>query len=144
MVNISDKQIAQAREAGAQNPVVVFARYSRTHARLQIGFANGVCLAVPVALIQELQTHEPRPTAAQLAEVEIWGGGQSIYFPKLDLSLWAPGLLHGVFGTREWMTSELARGMGRVTSPAKAAAARANGRKGGRPRKHPAEAGEAA
>jgi hypothetical protein len=140
MVSISKKQIAEASKAGAQRPAAVSARYSRTHARLEVEFANGVGVAVPVALIQELQMLERKPTAAQLADVEIWGGGQSIYFPRLDLLLWAPGLLQGVFGTQEWMR-ELARGMGSATSPAKAAAARANGRKGGRPRKQP-EAGE--
>jgi hypothetical protein len=136
MVSISHEQITRAREAGARGPVVVSARYSRAHARLEIEFANGVCLAVPVTLIQDLQMLEPAPSASQLAEVEVWGGGQSVYFPRLDLSLWAPGLLQGVFGTRGWMR-ELARGMGSATSPAKAAAARANGRKGGRPRKQP-------
>ena len=135
-----EKQIAEARKAGAQRPVAVSARSSRTHARLEVKFANGVGVAVPVALIQELQMLERKPTAAQLADVEIWGGGQSIYFPRLDLLLWPPGLLHGVFGTQEWMR-ELARAMGSATSPAKAAEARANGRKGGRPRMQP-EAGE--
>jgi hypothetical protein len=143
MVNISNEQIEAAREAGAQSPVVVSAGYNGTQARLEIGFANGVYLAVPIALIEELQTLSAPPTAAQLSEVEIWGGGQSVYFPQLDLSLWAPGLLQGVFGTRAWMR-ELARGMGSATSPAKAAAARANGRKGGRPRKERGASGEAA
>ncbi|WP_321913079.1 DUF2442 domain-containing protein [Paraburkholderia sp. J11-2] len=138
MVSISKKQIAAAREAGAQSPVAVSARYSRVRARLEIEFANDVAIGVPVALIQELQSLERAPTAAQLAEVEIWGGGQSLYFPRLDLLLWAPGLLQGVFGTQEWMR-ELARAMGSSTSPAKAAAARANGRKGGRPRKQPGD-----
>ena len=41
----------------------------------------------------------------------------------------------GVFGTRAWMMSELARRAGQTKSKAKAAAARANGRKGGRPRR---------
>jgi hypothetical protein len=140
MVSISKKQIAEARKTGAQSPAAVSARYNRAQARLQVEFANGVGVAVPVALIQELQTLGHKPSAAQLAEVEIWGAGQSIHFPKLDLVLWAPGLLQGVFGTQEWMR-EFARGMGSATSPAKAAAARANGRKGGRPRKQPA-AGE--
>jgi hypothetical protein len=146
MVNISNEQIEAAREAGAQSPVVVSAAYNGTHARLEIGFANGVHLAVPIALIEELGKLEPPPTAGQLSEVEIWGGGQSVYFPQLDVSLWAPGLLQGVFGTRAWMR-ELARAMGSATSPAKAAAARANGRKGGRPRKQPdssAQAGDQA
>jgi hypothetical protein len=142
MVSISKKQIAEARKAGARSPAAVSARYNRAQARLQVEFANGVGVAVPVALIQELQMLESKPSAAQLAEVEVWGGGQSIYFPRLDLLLWAPGLLQGVFGTQEWMR-ELARGMGSATSPAKAAAARANGRKGGRPRKQGAEGEQA-
>ena len=141
MVSISKKQITEARKAGAQSPAAVSARYSRKHARLEIEFANGVGLAVPVALIQELQALGRAPSAAQLTEVEVWGGGQSIYFPRLDLLVWAPGLLQGVFGTQEWMR-ELARAMGSATSPAKAAAARANGRKGGRPRKQPAGHGD--
>jgi hypothetical protein len=141
MVSINNEQIEAARKAGAQSPVVVSAGYSHAHARLEIGFANGVYLAVPVTLIQELQTLEPQPGPAQLSEIEIWGGGQSVYFPLIDVSVWAPGLLQGVFGTRAWMR-ELARGMGSATSEAKAAAARANGRKGGRPRKQPDSSGQ--
>ncbi|MFX1695449.1 hypothetical protein [Paraburkholderia sp. A1RO-5L] len=69
---------------------------------------------------------------------EIWGAGQTIYFPQLDLLVWALGLLQGFYGPKAWMR-ELARAMGSVTSPAKAAAARANGRKavGGRARSRP-------
>jgi hypothetical protein len=47
----------------------------------------------------------------------------------VDISL--PGLMNGIFGTR----AHMARLAGSATSPAKAAAARANGAKGGRPRK---------
>jgi hypothetical protein len=47
----------------------------------------------------------------------------------VDLSI--PGLLAGLFGTKAYM----ARRAGQAKSPAKAAAARENGRKGGRPRK---------
>jgi hypothetical protein len=42
-----------------------------------------------------------------------------------------PGLVAGIFGTARWMAARA----GRAGSPAKAAAARANGAKGGRPRK---------
>jgi hypothetical protein len=48
----------------------------------------------------------------------------------LDFSL--SGLLLGIFGTRIWMAA-LGQQGGSVTSIAKAAAARDNGRKGGRP-----------
>jgi len=51
------------------------------------------------------------------------------------VDLCVPALVSGIFGTRAWMTRELARAAGRTKSPAKAAAARSNGAKGGRPRK---------
>lgn len=136
MVDISREQFEAATRAAQESPVAVTARYSRTHHKLEVAFANGVSIAVPVALIQDFQMLEKPPTPAQLAQVEIWGGGQSVFFPRLDLLVWAPGLLQGIYGSKAWMR-ELARGMGAVTSPAKAAAARANGRKGGRPRKNP-------
>lgn len=47
----------------------------------------------------------------------------------MDLSV--PGLMAGLFGTKAYM----ARRAGQATSAAKAAAARKNGRKGGRPRR---------
>jgi hypothetical protein len=132
--SIGREQFGAAAGAAQESPVAVAARYSRTHHKLEVSFANGVDIAVPIALIQDLQMLAQAPTPAQLAEVEIWGGGQSIYFPRLDESVWAPGLLRGVYGTKLWMR-DLARQMGSVKSPAKAAAARENGRKGGRPRK---------
>jgi hypothetical protein len=57
-----------------------------------------------------------------------------LHWPALDVDLFVPGLVVGIFGTRAWMTRELARVAGQTTSPAKAAAARSNGAKGGRPR----------
>jgi hypothetical protein len=70
---------------------------------------------------------------AELADIEILGSGHGLHWPALDADFTVPGLLMGVFGTRAWMASELARRAGQAKSPAKAAAARANGRKGGRP-----------
>jgi hypothetical protein len=54
----------------------------------------------------------------------------------LDVDHYIPALLEGVFGTKRWM-SELGRRGGSKTSAAKAAAARENGRRGGRPRTRP-------
>ena len=69
--------------------------------------------------------------SAGLAQVEILGTGYGLHWDALDADLSIPGLLAGLFGTKAFM----ARHAGRATSPAKAAAARANGAKGGRPRK---------
>jgi len=59
------------------------------------------------------------------------GNGFALHWESIDAGFTVPGLLAGIFGTRKYM-AQLA---GRATSPAKAAAARANGAKGGRPRK---------
>ena len=41
----------------------------------------------------------------KLAEIEIISGGLCLYWPQLDADLYVPGLLDGVFGTRQWMNS---------------------------------------
>jgi hypothetical protein len=71
-------------------------------------------------------------TDEDLAAVEILGAGYGLHWEALDVDLSIPGLLAGLFGTKAYM----ARRAGQAKSPAKAAAARENGRKGGRPRKH--------
>ena len=67
--------------------------------------------------------------------MEVDGLGFNLHWPALDVDLYVPALVAGIFGTQAWMTRQLARAAGQATSPAKAAAARSNGAKGGRPRK---------
>jgi hypothetical protein len=59
--------------------------------------------------------------------------GTALRWPDLDVVLYIPALMKGVFGTKKWM-SELGRAGGKATSAAKAQAARENGAKGGRPK----------
>jgi len=106
--------------------------YSADRDRLVIDLSNGLALSFPPQLAQVLQ----HATAEDLAETEITASELSVYFPRMDVSLYVPGLLDGLFGTREWMRKEFAQMGGRSTSEAKAAAARANGKRGGRPRKN--------
>ena len=115
----------------ATDPRAIAARYDRTTARIVVDLMNGCGYAFPAALVQDLQNAGDD----DLAAVQVDGLGFNLHFPTLDADLYVPALLSGIFGTKTWMTSELGRIGGRKTSAAKTAAARANGAKGGRPRK---------
>jgi hypothetical protein len=122
---------ARGREMLATEPRASTAHYDRRNRRVVLELMNGCLYAFPVDLVQDLQG----ASDASLADVEVDSLGFNLHWPTLDVDLYVPALVAGVFGTRDWMTRELARVAGQAKSPAKAAAARANGMKGGRPRK---------
>lgn len=107
------------------------ARYDHVTGRVTLELTNGCAYAFPAQLVEDLSG----ATDDQLADVEVDGLGFNLHWPALDADLYVPALVSGLFGTRDWMTRELAHHAGQAKSPAKAAAARANGAKGGRPRK---------
>ena len=121
---------ARGRATLAGEPRAEAARYDAPSGRILVDLTNGCTFAFPARRVQELES----ASDAEIAEVEIAGAGFALHWPARDADLSLSGLMHGAFGTKAWMT-ELARRAGRTTSPAKAAAARANGAKGGRPRK---------
>jgi len=131
MVEITDAQIDAALERGKlaleTEPRAATARYDRQLDRVIVDLTNGCTFAFPPRIAQGLET----ATADQLAEVEILGLGYGLHWEGLDVDLSLPGLMAGILGTKAYM----ARRAGQATSQAKAAAARANGAKGGRPRK---------
>jgi Protein of unknown function (DUF2442) len=106
------------------------ARYDRRVSRIVISLDNGLELAFPPRLAQGLEN-----APAELALIEISPLGDGLHWPALDADLYVPALLQGVFGSKNWMARQLGAAGGRARSGAKAAAARENGRKGGRPRK---------
>ena len=75
-----------------------------------------------------------RATAEQRAVVEVLPGGSGLAWDMIDVDVSIPGLLMSSFG-RSQAATELARIAGSTTSDAKARSSRANGAKGGRPRK---------
>jgi len=103
--------------------------YRPTEHALRIELTNGAAITLPVELIPSLRRAAPQDIRA----VEILGRGGGLHWESLDLDLSVPGLLSSVFAGPEWL-AELGRVGGRKSSAAKAAAARRNGRKGGRPR----------
>jgi len=130
MAEVSDAAIEAALERGriasVREPRAVAACYDRKSGRVIVDLANGCTFAFPPRLAEGLET----ATDDQLSAIEILGNGHGLHWEALDVDLSLPGLLAGIFGTRAYM----ARRAGQATSPAKAAAARANGAKGGRPR----------
>jgi hypothetical protein len=118
------------RDRLATEPKAVSVRYDGRRNTIVIQMSNGAALVIPRGLLQGLG----EATTAQLREAEIGNDGLELYWPELDAAFTLMSLLAGVYGSRRWM-SDVARRAGSVKSPAKAAAARTNGRKGGRPRK---------
>jgi hypothetical protein len=135
MAGATDAQLdaaeARGRQLLATEIRAAAAHYDRPSGRVVVDLTNGCTYAFPARLVQDLQGAGDD----DLARIEVDGMGFNLHWPTLDADLYVPALLSGVFGTRAWMTRELARIAGQVRSPAKARAARANGAKGGRPRK---------
>lgn len=135
MAVVNDAQLQAAERRGrtilATEPRASAAHYDRAAGRVVIDLTNGCAYAFPAQLVQDLQGagHD------DLANIEVDGLGFNLHWPALDVDLYVPALVSGIFGTRAWMARELARVAGRTKSPAKTAAARSNGAKGGRPRK---------
>jgi hypothetical protein len=131
MVELTEAQIDAAIERGRiadeTEPRAAAARYDAKSGRVIIDLTNGATFAFPARLAEGLADASPD----ELANIEILGFGFGLHWEKLDVDYSVPGLVAGIFGTRRWMAAQA----GRARSPAKAAAARANGAKGGRPRK---------
>lgn len=135
MASITDAQLEAAEARGhtivETEPRAIAAAYDPVTGRVVVDLANGCTYAFPATLVEDLQD----ASEADLKMVTADGAGFNLHWPTLDVDLFVPLLVAGTFGTQAWMSREMARVAGRSTSPKKAAAARANGAKGGRPRK---------
>lgn len=123
----AETRMDELRRAGH----VVAVRYDAGSARVIVDLNTGVQFAFPPALLEGLSAASEN----DLSEIEISPAGLGLHWPRLDADVYVPALLHGVFGSRQWMAAQLGASGGQVKSDAKAEAARRNGRKGGRPRK---------
>lgn len=132
-VAVTDEQIEAARSQARQFQVddrrTVRVIYDKKPDLVTLHLDDGVRISIPRRLLEGLQD----ASATQLGRVEIVGRGTGIRWPMLDVDHYVPGLLNHIFGTSRWM-AELGRRGGSATSASKAAAARANGKKGGRPK----------
>jgi DNA invertase Pin-like site-specific DNA recombinase len=129
------EEIARAKAAGekadATQPRAESVHYDKSDDLIVIRLRNGAIFSFPPKLAQGLEGASPE----QLADIWIAPSGSSVHWESLDVDFSIPELIAGIFGTKSWM-AELGRKGGQATSSAKSAAARKNGKKGGRPRKN--------
>lgn len=131
---ITERQLQEAEDRMAGTRAAghaISARYDRRRGRVVVALHTGVELTLPTALVEGLADAPDD----KLADIEVSPAGLGLYWPQLDADLYVPALIQGVFGSEKWMAKHLGAQGGKVRSAAKTAAARANGRKGGRPRK---------
>ena len=101
--------------------------YESASEKLILELKNGVVFQLPKRLVQGLASAPDEV----IQQVQMGPRGASLHWESLDLDFSIAGLLAGIFGTRTWM-AEVGRKGGQSSSPAKAEAARRNGKKGGR------------
>ena len=114
-----------------RQPHATRAHYDSKQGRILVGLSNGLEIGFPVELAEGLAGAKP----SDLSEIEITPAGLGLHWPRLDADLYLPALMEGVLGSRRWMARLMGAAGGRASTTAKQAAARKNGRLGGRPRK---------
>jgi len=112
-------------------PIATGARYDRSANRVVISLSSGIEVAFSPRHAQGIERAKPH----QLDKIEITPSGLGIHFPKLDADLYLPALLDGFLGSKRWIAAQMGRIGGKASTKAKSAAARRNGKLGGRPRK---------
>jgi hypothetical protein len=124
----------RAVEKKATFPAVSAVRYDRHVDRVIIFLTSGLELSFSPKHAQGLEHAQP----ADLVDAEITPSGLGIHFPHIDADLYLPALLDSFFGSKRWLAAELGKIGGKVSTDAKIAAARENGKLGGRPKKQKA------
>ena len=134
-MEVSKEEFTAANRRAADRlrntPIATTARYDRSTDRVVIGLSGGVEVTFRPRHAQGLEHAKP----PQLAKIEITSSGLGIHFPKLDTDIYLPALLEGLLGTRRWIAAQMGKIGGRASTKAKSAAARRNGKLGGRPKK---------
>jgi hypothetical protein len=133
---ITEKTVAQAivSEAvrAASEHCARAAWYDRMHDAVILLLRDGRVFGAERAGIPSLAEANPR----QLRTLQVTDDGAFLWMPPLDLHISVDGLVTRlVESSPATLRRSAAKSAGTATSPAKAAAARRNGRLGGRPRK---------
>lgn len=119
--------VREAREADRVEPRAHAARYKAESALVLVELRGGYAFGFPPERVPGLED----ASAEQLSDMRISPSGDGLHWDALDAHASLTGLMADALNLREWAP----RIMGQIRSEAKARAARANGLKGGRPRK---------
>lgn len=144
---LTEEEIRRSQEITAEHdlirPRASRAYYFEEEDKVVIILKNYAELRIPSSQIQGLRNATPE----QIAGVQLTASGNALHWESLDVQMSIEGLMSGVLGTEQWMrslrnetgmaniaASHLGHLGGKARTPAKIAASRANGKKGGRPR----------
>jgi hypothetical protein len=122
----AEMKAATARYRETERGHATSVRYRQALDSFELCLRSGVTLLIPRALIEEFKSATP----SDLRAVTLTPSGSTITCDPLDVDISVPGIVREVTEAAPWLASA-----GSAKSPAKTAAARANGTKGGRPRK---------
>ena len=121
----------RAAVRSAKTPTATAARYDRRIGRVVVNLSTGLEIAFKPHDAQGLEQAKPE----HLTRIEISPSGLGLHFAALDADLYLPALLDGFLGSRRWVAAAMGKAGGKAATDAKIAAARANGKLGGRPKK---------
>lgn len=131
------RQIEAAREADRiadlTEPRARDAWYNPQDGLVHVELKNGARIAFPPAMFPELENR----TARELIELTVSPSGDGLLWDNIDVHIATAGVLVALLGPS--MFRAFASVGGKARTERKAAAARENGRKGGRPRKQPGD-----
>lgn len=120
----------RARESLLAEPHAREARFTRSRRTLYVLLTNGASFETPVHLVPALRC----ASDSDLAGVRVGPAGVGLHWEHLGVDLSVAKLATAALGPSILLRAAGSAG-GSSRTPAKARAARANGRKGGRPRK---------
>jgi hypothetical protein len=121
----------RATERQKSTPRAVSAKFDERLGKVVVELSSGLMIGFRPEDAQGLENARPE----HLGEIEITPSGFGLHFPRLDADLYIPALLEGFFGSKKWAAARLGASGGAAKTKVKAAASRANGLLGGRPRK---------
>ncbi|MEO1671811.1 MAG: DUF2442 domain-containing protein [Cyanobacteria bacterium J06631_2] len=129
-----DAAIAHQQKIDAVEPRAKKALFNQdlkgSSSSITLHFDNGAIFSFLTDSVEVISLLSPEI----LATVELTPSGKGLRWDEPDIDLSIQGLLLGMFGSNVWMKQIASKG-GSSTSDKKKAASRANGQKGGRPKK---------